>query len=67
MATDETPVLRADALDDDLQVEADVSVPEIKEVLSQIEVRITPPHVLVCPVCGLQACRHNLKYVPREN
>lgn len=49
---DETPILRADATDDDLD--------EDKPDLSRVEVR-----ELVCPICELAKCGHNLAYVMR--
>jgi hypothetical protein len=53
-----TPVLRADALEDDLQHEdipaADWHDGEVHGHFAQ-----------VCPVCGLEECHHNLQKVEK--
>lgn len=57
------PVLRADATDDDLDegtepFEDDPEVPKFATGGTVSQGR------LVCPICGLDACGHNLDYVP---
>lgn len=57
-----TPVLRADATDDDLGTEPFEDDPEYATggIIEPMPVK------LVCPVCGLESCGHNLEYVEAQ-
>lgn len=72
-----TPVLRADALDDEEhrpdEPQSPVEEPDVAELPPGFpRVEDGYDHVpggeseLVCPVCGLVTCFHNLARVPKE-
>jgi len=63
-ARQKTPVLRADATDDEL----DDAEGEGKSGTRYAFAKggIVKPGRLVCPICGLEACGHNLPLIPED-
>lgn len=53
-----TPILRADATDDDLD--------DAEEVPKFAMGGLVKGPVMVCPICVLETCGHNLAKIPRE-
>lgn len=62
-----TPVLRADATDDEEhRPDEPESPPEAPESPTEGDDTQEAPSQLVCPVCGMTPCGHNLPYTPKR-